>query len=63
MVLGMLLGLGLAARLWPQGGDLHFRHGFWGSDAEGQSSNYRELRNLVESLKEGLASGLLRGSE
>ncbi len=32
-------------------GGLHGRFGIWGRDAEDQSSNYRELRNLVETVE------------
>ena len=56
-------GSGFGSSFATPDGDLHFCHGIWGPDAEGQSSNYRELRNLVESIEEGMQSGLLRGSE
>jgi hypothetical protein len=42
---------------------LLFRHGVWGKDADDESSNFKELRNLVEALEEGAASGELHNSE
>jgi len=56
-------GAGFGSSFVTPDGGVHFRHGLWGSDAEGQSSNYRELQNLVETIEEGMASGLLAGSE
>lgn len=44
-------------------GSLLFRHGMWGRDADSQSSNFRELRNLVDSVEEGVACGELEDSE
>jgi hypothetical protein len=40
-----------------------YRHGIWGSDAEGKSSNWRELTNLVETLEGEASEGRLRGCE
>jgi hypothetical protein len=40
-----------------------YRVGVWGSDADGESSNYRELRNLVESLEVETKEGKLRDTE
>ena len=42
---------------------IQFRHGLWGTDAAGESSNYRELRNLVESVEKEAASGRLKNVE
>jgi hypothetical protein len=42
---------------------IHGRFGVWGSDAEDQSSNYRELRNLVETVEEEAVAGRLKQSE
>jgi hypothetical protein len=42
---------------------LLFRHGVWGRDADDESSNFRELRNLVEALEEGAENGELLHSE
>ena len=38
---------------------VHGRYGIWGSDVEDKSSNYRELRNLVETIEEEVAAGRL----
>ena len=35
----------------------------WGKDAEDASSNYRELRNLVETVEKEATSGSLDGNE
>ena len=37
---------------WESKGGTRFRIGVWGKDNVGKSSNYRELRNLVESLEQ-----------
>jgi hypothetical protein len=42
---------------------LYGRFGIWGKDAEDQSSNYRELRNLVETVEEEALDGYLTGGE
>ena len=42
---------------------LYGRFGIWGKDAEDQSSNYRELRNLVETVEEEALNGYLTGGE
>jgi hypothetical protein len=39
------------------------RHGIWGQDAEDASSNYRELRNLVEHVELGARNEGLHGTE
>lgn len=39
------------------------RHGIWGRDVNSRSSNYRELRNLVESVEEEVKAKRLEGSE
>ena len=39
------------------------RYGLWASDVEDESSNYRELRNLVEAVEAEAAEGLLNDSE
>jgi hypothetical protein len=46
----------------PAGHDktVHYRVGVWGKDAEDASSNYRELRNLVEALEHAETRGELR---
>ena len=42
---------------------LRYRHGLWGRDMNNRSSNYRELRNLVEAIEEGVSDGSLEGCE
>jgi len=44
-------------------GTTSFRHGSWGSDGDGTSSNFRELLNLVTALEEGVCTGELRHLE
>jgi hypothetical protein len=44
-------------------GGIHGRFGLWGKDKEDKSSNYRELRNLVETVKKEAGKGYLRNSE
>jgi len=44
-------------------GGLHGRYGLWSRDIEDQSSNYRELRNLVGMVEEEAKAGYLEGSE
>ena len=39
---------------------MHGRFGIWGRDAEGASSNYRELRNMVETVEEEAKQGHLK---
>ena len=39
------------------------RFGLWGKDEEDKSSNYRELRNLVETVEEEAREGYLKDSE
>ena len=42
---------------------LKIRHGIWGRDSNKLSSNYRELRNLVETVEEEVQEGKISGSE
>ena len=42
---------------------LKIRHGIWGSDSNKHSSNYKELRNIVETIELEVLSGLLQGKE
>ncbi len=55
-----LAGFGATVK-HPDG--LHGRFGLWGRDEEDQSSNYRELRNLVENIEEEALSGYLMDGE
>jgi hypothetical protein len=40
-----------------------YRIGVWGSDSDDVSSNFRELRNVVESIEDQVAKGFLRNAE
>jgi hypothetical protein len=40
-----------------------YSYGIWGWDVEGDSSNYRELNNLITALEQHLVDGTLHGSE
>lgn len=42
---------------------INVRFGTWGMDNEGMSSNFRELRNIVESLEDLWEAGELAGTE
>jgi hypothetical protein len=42
---------------------IKFSHGLWGLDEESNSSDYRELTNLIKTLEEGLRAGQLVSSE
>jgi hypothetical protein len=44
-------------------GGLHRRFGLWGKDDEEQSSNYRELCNLVDTVEEKAKEGHLKNGE
>jgi hypothetical protein len=46
-----------------QHGRVHYRFGRWGSESEGESSNFRELRNLVDTLALLAKQGELLGVE
>jgi hypothetical protein len=54
---------GFGSSLQLPTGHLLYRYGLWGRDSEAASSNYRELRNLVEVLEDGVSTGVLHGSE
>ena len=63
-VFGDASGLGFGSSSWVVGERLNYRYGVWGLSAgEDSSSNYRELRNLVESLEKSGLSGQLDGRE
>ena len=44
-------------------GDLGFRFGVWGAQGDNTSSNYREMRNLIETLEAMGRDGSLEGRE
>jgi hypothetical protein len=54
-------GSGFGSSIQVAAGRTHIRYGMWGRDAEDKSSNYRELRNLVESIEANLST--LEGAE
>ena len=54
---------GFGATMDRPGQGLFGRFGIWGKDAEDGSSNYRELRNLVETVEEEAAEEYLEGGE
>lgn len=56
-------GTGFGSTITSPSGETIFRHGLWGPDSQDASSNYRELRNLVETLEQGMLSGALKGAE
>jgi hypothetical protein len=53
-------GFGLS---WESSEGTRYRFGVWGKDTSGRSSNYRELKNLVDSLFEISEEQKLRGTE
>ena len=55
-------GVGFGSSVETKEG-LLYRYGLWGRDADDTSSNYKELRNLVEAIEEGVESGDLKNSE
>lgn len=55
-------GSGFGTSVTHDGG-VSFRVGVWGHDADGESSNYRELRNLVESVEAEAEAGHLLNTE
>ena len=54
---------GFGATVDRPGRGLFGRIGVWGKDVEDESSNYRELRNLVETVEEEAVEGYLGGGE
>jgi hypothetical protein len=54
-------GSGFGSSIQLSASQTHIRYGMWGRDAEDKSSNYRELRNLVESIEANLPA--LEGAE
>ena len=48
---------------WTKGKSVHYRYGVWGLESEGTSSNFRELKNLVETLETMGSGGELIGKE
>ena len=68
-MIGVFYGFGDASRdgfgttFRHQSGNTEFRFGQWCTEESERSSNYRELKNLVELIEERVATGELRGCE
>ena len=63
--MGVVYGFGDASgggfgSTYTQAGRINYRHGIWASYISEESSNYRELRNLVESIAEECKEGKLK---
>jgi hypothetical protein len=56
-------GEGFGANIHPLGLPPLLRHGFWCTEQSEQSSNWRELRNLVDAVRLEAESGRLAGRE
>ena len=56
-------GKGFGASWEVRNGELYYRLGTWGADMDGQSSNLRELKNLVDTLEVMAKLGHLVGFE
>jgi hypothetical protein len=56
-------GEGFGAHIHPLGLPPLLRHGFWCTEELEQSSNWRELRNLVDAVRVEAESGRLAGQE
>jgi hypothetical protein len=54
---------GFGSSIGQASGGLWFRLGIWGTDESNESSNYRELANLVQTLQEYHVSQSLKGTE
>ena len=54
---------GFGATIDRPGIGLYGRFGLWGKDSEAESSNYRELNNLVETVEEEAMEGRMEGGE
>ena len=61
-IFGDASGLGFGSS-WHMGNQINFRYGIWGLGSEDTSSNYRELRNLVETLESNGEKEILKGKE
>jgi hypothetical protein len=56
---GDISGQGFGSSIALEDGTTLFQHGLWSDGADGSSSNYRELSNLVSAIEEGLHLGQL----
>ena len=61
-IFGDASGLGFGSS-WVSGNEIKYRFGVWGLESTDTSSNYRELRNLVETLERSGIDGELKGKE
>ena len=61
-IFGDASGLGFGSS-WHMENQIHFRYGIWGLEGKDTSSNYRELRNLIETLENNGEKGILKGKE
>jgi len=55
-------GCGFGSTLLAKG-RVHYRHGQWSKDHSDESSNHRELDNLITAIEEAMQEGLLTDSE
>jgi hypothetical protein len=62
-VFGDASGEGFGSSWTSKEGSIAFRYGIWGKEGQGTSSNYRELRNLVETMERLGEVGELVGRE
>jgi hypothetical protein len=56
-------GAGFGSALQLDGSNTCLCYGVWGRDSEGDASNFRELKNLVLALEDGVDSGKLHQAE
>ena len=61
-IFGDASGLGFGST-WQMDNQINFRYGIWGLGSEDTSSNYRKLRNLIETLENNGEKGILKGKE
>lgn len=55
-------GTGFGSAFWIQD-KIHYRHGNWTVEIEDESSNFRELANLIFAIEEAYEAGLLSETE
>ena len=62
-IFGDASGLGFGSSWLSEEKEIKYRFGVWGLESEKTTSNYRELRNLVETLERSGMDGELKGKE
>ena len=62
-IFGDASGLGFGSSWLSNKKEVKYRFGVWGMNSDKTTSNYRELRNLVETLERSGADGELKGKE